>query len=152
MLFGFWRPYILFHFYWKCFLLFLFPLFFLWMGWIFFVDCRNTGVSYIISCNHTIIYSLKFVHQWRSVCCIYELFMHYFSTSYYYNYVKWLPFSSRSSTISDWSVEFESLIITYKLEMYMYTEWCENNQSCRTLSDKSSEFTVNWNWLYTRLW
>ena len=77
MLFGFGRPYIFFHFYWKCFLLFLFPLFLFWMVWIFF--CRLQKYWCKLHLNHTIIYSLKFLNHWRSVFCTYPLFMHSFS-------------------------------------------------------------------------
>ena len=61
----------------KMFFIILASIVFFWMIWIFFGKywCK----LYIIW-NHTIINTLKFVHQWRSVfCIIYQLFMNWLS-------------------------------------------------------------------------
>ena len=61
MLFGFWHPYIFFHFYWKCF--FISIVFFL-NGVNIFCRLQKYWCKLCIIWNHSII---NFVHQWRSV-------------------------------------------------------------------------------------
>ena len=73
MLFGFWHPYN-FHFignvfYYSCFHFFL-------NGLNIFCRLQKYWYKLYITSNHSIINALKFVHQWRSVFCIYQLFYH----------------------------------------------------------------------------
>ena len=53
------------------------------MVWIFF--CRYWCKLYIIW-NHTMVNVLKFVHQWRSVFCINQLFMNWLLLIYRWCY------------------------------------------------------------------
>ena len=39
-----------------------------------------------------------------------------------------------------------SVSTAHTVHIHVYTQWHGNSQSCRTLSDKSSECPVNWNW------
>ena len=66
--------------------------------------------------------------MYRQCSCLYRYSAYIFNIGTYSD-----PYTSIGAT----------LIITHNLQMYMYTQWCENSQSYRTLSDKSSECPVN---------
>ena len=106
-----------FYFYRKCFLLFFFSLFFFWMVWIFIVDCKNTGVSYIISWNHTIIIIfIKICSSMKSVFLYISIF--------FFTY-RWCPFSISLTALS--AVQQEVIVSTiqysndYHSILYYYT-------------------------------
>ena len=109
----------------------------IWSNTVLFRSCclhfkSNLLICWVFKCQWGGDYT------WKRTCVEVHMYMYMIKSLWVHMYM--YKIKSLQVHIYMYMYQIKSLWVN------IYMQWCGNSQSCRTLSDKSSECLVNWNW------